>query len=448
MENKNMKCSQIEHGEIDAISYCQECKVYLCNKCDNFHSKLLKNHHAYNLDKNLNEIFIDLCKEENHSLKMVYFCKNHNQLCCAACIAKIKGEGNGQHTDCNVCFINDIREEKKNKLKENIKNLENLSETFIKSISELKELYDKIYKKKEELKLKIQKIFTKIRNELNNREDELLLKIDNKYENLFCNEDIIKESEKLPNKIKLSLEKGKYIKNNWNNNKLNFLINDCLIIENNISNIKLLNERIIKSTFSNKGIKFKLYEQEELNNLLNSINIFGLIQQKIKLFNSTIISEEELDLVESWLNHKKFTSELLYRKTKHGSTTNDFHNKCDNKGITITFIETTKEYKFSGYTELQWDKSEKSKKDKTTFIFSFNNKQKYKARNNNNSIGCFIDEGPRFGCGFPEIYLKHTLNKGESFDNAYCTFSQGRILTNGESSWDIKEIEVYKIIYN
>ena len=109
-------------------------------------------------------------------------------------------------------------------------------------------------------------------------------------------------------------------------------------------------------------------------NLLNSINIFGLIQQKIKLFNSTIISEEELDLVESWLNHKKFTSELLYRKTKHGSTTNDFHNRCDNKGITITVIETTKGYKFGGYTELQWDKSEKSKKDKTTFIFSFNNK--------------------------------------------------------------------------
>ena len=90
-----MKCSQIEHGKIEAISFCQECKVYLCNKCDNFHSKLLKNHHTYNLDNNLNDIFIDLCKEENHSFKLEYFCKNHNQLCCMACIAKIKGEGNG-----------------------------------------------------------------------------------------------------------------------------------------------------------------------------------------------------------------------------------------------------------------------------------------------------------------------------------------------------------------
>ena len=155
----------------------------------------------------------------------------------------------------------------------------------------------------------------------------------------------------------------------------------------------------------------------------------------------------EEKLVYTWLNNIEFTSELLYRKTRDGSTPNDFHNRCDNKGITITFIETTKGYKFGGYTELQWDKSEKSKKDKSIFIFSFNNKQKYLARNNNNSIGCFINEGPRFGCGFPEIYLKNSLNKGESLDNAYCTFSQGRLLTNGESSWDVKELEVFKIKY-
>ena len=166
-----MKCSQVEHGEIDAITFCQECKVYLCNKCDNFHSQLFKNHHIYNLDKNLNGIFIDLCKEENHNLKMEYFCKNHNQLCCVACIAKLKGKGNGQHTDCNICFINDIKEEKKSKLKENIKNLENLSDTFMQSINELKELFEKMNENKENLKIKIQKIFTKIRNELNNKEE-------------------------------------------------------------------------------------------------------------------------------------------------------------------------------------------------------------------------------------------------------------------------------------
>ena len=38
--------------------------------------------------------------------------------------------------------------------------------------------------------------------------------------------EIIKDSHKLPNKIKISLEKGKEIENNWNNNTLHLLINN------------------------------------------------------------------------------------------------------------------------------------------------------------------------------------------------------------------------------
>ena len=38
---------------------------------------------------------------------------------------------------------------------------------------------------------------------------------------------MIKETQKLPNKIKLSIEKGKERENNWKNIKLNSLINDC-----------------------------------------------------------------------------------------------------------------------------------------------------------------------------------------------------------------------------
>ena len=55
------------------------------------------------------------------------------------------------------------------------------------------------------MKLEIQKIFTKIRSALNEREDYLILEVDKQYENIFFHEDIIKESEKLPNKIQESL---------------------------------------------------------------------------------------------------------------------------------------------------------------------------------------------------------------------------------------------------
>ena len=71
----------------------------------------------------MNEIFKNICKEENHPNKLEYYCKNHNELCCANCITKIKGKGNGQHKDCEVYFIENIKEERKNKLKENIKYL-------------------------------------------------------------------------------------------------------------------------------------------------------------------------------------------------------------------------------------------------------------------------------------------------------------------------------------
>ena len=161
MENKKKKCSFKDHKEIDAISYCQECKVYMCNKCSNYHQGLCENHYIYNLGKDINEIFIDVCREENHSGKLQYFCKNHNKLCCAFCITKLEGEGNGQHKDCNICFIKDIKDEKKSKLNENIKYLEDLSKSFDSSIKDLKLFFEKLNEGKEEIKLKIQKYLQK-----------------------------------------------------------------------------------------------------------------------------------------------------------------------------------------------------------------------------------------------------------------------------------------------
>ena len=438
------KCSSANHKEIDALTFCGECKIYMCNKCDKFHSEMFQNHNSIKLEKgkDITELFTGFCKEKKHKVELEYFCKNHNELCCAECIAKLKGKEKGQHSDCDVCFIEDIENEKRNKLKENIKCLEDISINLEQKIKELKSIYDKINESKEELKINIQKIFTKLRNVLNNREDELLFEVDNKYNELYLNEDIIKECDKLPNKIKISLEKGKEIENNWDINKIALLINNCINIENNIRNIKLINGNIGKINSSKIDIKF--YPKEEgINNLLDSIKIFGRINAK-NLFDSKIEFIE--DLVKSWLSNKEFKTELLYRKSRDGSTPNNFHNKCDNKGITITFIETTKGYKFGGYTELPWDKSGE-KKDKSTFIFSFNKMQKYTARNNNASICCSSSEGPRFGCCWPEIYFEGTLDRGASSDYNQCTFADKRVLTNGEQYWDVKELEVYQIIY-
>jgi len=221
MENFKKKCSLKEHKEVDAIYFCQECKIYICNKCDQFHSNWYKEHHKFNLNKDLMDIFTGFCQEKNHSVELRYICKTHNKLLCAECITKIKDNKNGQHSDCDICIIQDIEKIKKNKLSENIIYLQNLSQSINESLSELKIIFEKINENKEELNLKIQKIFTKLRNILNDREDELLKEIDNYFNNSFFSENLIKEGEKLPQKIKISLEEGKLIEKEWGNKPLN-----------------------------------------------------------------------------------------------------------------------------------------------------------------------------------------------------------------------------------
>jgi len=214
--NTSKKCSSKKHSEIDAISFCVDCNIFMCNKCLNYHNEILENHHKYNLSENFEEIFTGICKEENHKKELIYYCKTHNILCCVACISKIKSGGNGQHSDCNVCSIDDIKDEKKNILKENISNLEEFSKTIENSINELKQILEKINKDKEELKMEIIQKFTKMRSAINEREDKILSEIDSKFNDLFCQEgdDIIKKSEKFPEKIKNSLIKGKQIHDN------------------------------------------------------------------------------------------------------------------------------------------------------------------------------------------------------------------------------------------
>ena len=142
------------------------------------YSDILENHIIYNLDKNNEQIFTGKCMEINHKIELEFFCRTHNKLCCAACLSKIKDKGNGQHHDCNVCSIEEIIEEKKNKINKNFKYLEDCSDKIEDLINELKKKYININECKEELKSKISNVFTKIRNSLNERENEIILKVD------------------------------------------------------------------------------------------------------------------------------------------------------------------------------------------------------------------------------------------------------------------------------
>jgi hypothetical protein len=250
----------------------------------------------------------------------------------------------------------------------------------------MKNIVENYEEKKEEIKLTIQKVFTKIRTELNNKENLLLSEIDDLYDNTFFKEDIMKEIEKLPNKIKLTLEFD-YEKENKDDSENNInkevniisLLNDCISVENYIKEIKLMNEKIKKhKNLDNLQIDF-IYNDETI---IEEINNFGFFSRNIlpEFLKSSIIKgdSKKQELIINWIKEKikkeEINLELIFKMSENGSESKDFHEFCNDKGSTLVLILTTEQKKFGGYTSLNW-KSEGGFIGDTsdqTFIFSLN----------------------------------------------------------------------------
>ena len=446
----NKKCSLLEHKEIDAILYCQECKIFMCNKCDNNHSTLFKTHHKYKLDNlNIKDIFTGFCKEENHPDVLEFFCKNHNTLCCSSCLCKIKQKNKGQHFNCEVCIIEEIKEEKKNKLNDNYKYLEDLSKNVEKSINDLKNILEKIGENKEKIKLDIQNIFTKIRTTLNEKEDQLLNEVDNEFNKLYFKEDLIKECEKLPNKIKISLENGKKTIENWKeneNNKLNFLINDCLIIEKNIEYINKLEEIRKKSNLNNSSKITLLIQKEEINELINSIKKLELINYANILFPSEILKDkiEDKNLIISWLPQKPNKITLLLNSKIDGDLCKTVIEKCKGKKPTLVVIQTTKDIIFGGYITQEWNDDFK---DEKAFVYSLKTRKKYNVKEPN--YAKYVQAGNWWGFGpckntilLCDNCLKRT---GNYVGNKAYDIPQPYELNGGEQLFSVKSYEIFYI---
>ena len=451
---KNKKCSLEEEKEINAICYCQECRLYLCNKCETTHSKLFKNfHHCFKLDKDPNELFTGFCQQNQHNDKLEYFCKDHNILCCVSCICKIKGKGKGEHADCNVCFIEDIKDLKKNKLKENLENLENLSKKFEQLLNQLQNLFNKINDNKDNLKAEIQKMFTKLRLALNEREDELLSEVDEKFNEIYFDENIIKESEKLPNKIKISIEKGKNISKEWNDEKnLVVNINNCINIENNINKINKVTENLNKLN-DNKLLKINVTDNE-INKFTNNIKLFGKIFVDGVIFSDSLIINNNnmyINYLINWINSKQsFKTILLYRKSRDGDDYETFHKLCDRKGTTLVLIKSSENFIIGGYTPINWDNESGWLKDDETFVFSLTNGKVFrKASKSTDSIWC-TKYGPYFAeIGFRERGKKN-MSQGYFLYSTTLYFEKfNEIIPNEKKDrfFDVDEVEIYNIIF-
>ena len=287
MEENKPKCSSKKHQNINAIIFCKNCNCHFCERCEIFHSEIHNEHEIQSIKKGEKDIFTGLCPEKYHD-KLEYFCRTHNQLCCANCIIKIKDDKNGQHSECETCSLNEIRPEKENQFNKDFNTLEKISNSLDAIINRFDSSKQKIVERKEALKKEIKTSFDKLRAKLNERENELYKEVEGAFNKTYFGDDIIKKSEEFPEDVKNCLESGNSIKERKNKNgELTFEIHYFMEFENKINKLVEKNKKLDKFSSNQTKIFFK----KEEKNLNNEIKKFGNL--KFELINNIKDEEEQ-----------------------------------------------------------------------------------------------------------------------------------------------------------
>jgi hypothetical protein len=82
-------------------------------------------------------------------------------------------------------------------------------------------------------------------------------------------------------------------------------------------------------------------------------------------------AEEFSKKIYEWTGYNDM--ELLYRGSRDGSTSKDFHDRCDNKGPTICLYKNDKDYIFGGYASISWTNDGGYRPASDSFIFTLTN---------------------------------------------------------------------------
>jgi hypothetical protein len=151
------------------------------------------------------------------------------------------------------------------------------------------------------------------------------------------------------------------------------------------------------------------------------------------------------------------TFRLLYRGTRDGFGSSNFHAKCDQQSNTLVIILSTEGYIFGGFSPSAWDSSGSHKADNTgkSFLFSLKNPRNSEPKifpisDQRYSIYCHSSYGPCFGCT-SDIYVADNCNQNTSSWTCVGTYYKNDTgITNdqvftGQQHFQAKEIEVFSI---
>ncbi|GBC04178.1 hypothetical protein RclHR1_05550015 [Rhizophagus clarus] len=141
--------------------------------------------------------------------------------------------------------------------------------------------------------------------------------------------------------------------------------------------------------------------------------------------------------------------ELLLRGSRDGFTPKKFHELCDNKPNTVTFIKVkgTEEI-IGGYNPLEWKSSHSWGKTNDSFIFSFKNKNNFKdailsnVKNIDYALWFNYDSGPYFGV---DIVIYSSDGQSTNYNEVRCeNHHYEKQIRDSDGYFIIEDYEVFQ----
>jgi len=186
-------------------------------------------------------------------------------------------------------------------------------------------------------------------------------------------------------------------------------------------------------------------DDEHEHILQHQLELFGL-EPTVESPDSNIINNNgHWKILHDWLKDDGSDGDfsLLYRGSRDGLSGSAFHSNCDNKGCTLTIIETTDGKVIGGYSNAPWSSSGGHTAANKAFMFELSGsgisspcKMKLKGLSDQQAIYNNSSWGPIFG-GYDMVVQGSNVNL-----NPGHTYHTGS-LPNG--SYTIKEMEVFQL---
>jgi TLD len=183
------------------------------------------------------------------------------------------------------------------------------------------------------------------------------------------------------------------------------------------------------------------------------------MNQELFTGGGTLLSSEQQIKLNEFYGKEDQKWILIYKATRDGFGSSDFHRCCNNKGPTITVIQSKDGgYLFGAYTSVSWTSIENYVEDRNgPFLFTLTNPHaipptKYPVKIAQYSIFDKNSYGPTFGGGADLHVCNNSQMNGDSyfgFPHSYMdTTNLGTKTFTGNRKFQTSDIEVYRLMIN